>query len=136
MSISPELKRITLLLEESYHNLGGLIDFMHAIRTDKNDFSGKKNCGLKTIAGLFSKSVWEHVSGAGGHIVVKHKLTHIVINYSNHKDPIDAGAAVTIAETVQKHINALAKDFLGIKGGKWGVVPDFKTIARRIVAEK
>ena len=135
MSISPELKRVTMLLEESYINAGGLIDFMQAVRTDKNDFSGKYNCGLKIVANLFYKSVWEHVSGPGGHIEVKHRLTGTVINFSNHKDPVDAAAVMTIAEKVQKHLNILGNDIFAFKAGSWKVKPDFQAIAKCLVKE-
>ena len=133
MSISTELKLLTKILEDSYHNASGLIDFMKIVRTDKNDFSGKYNCRLKVVSGLFSKSVWSHVSGPGGHIVVKHKLTHVVVNFSNHEDPVDAGAMLDIAERVQSHLNILANEIFGFKKGAWKKVPNFEAIAKHIV---
>ncbi len=121
------------LLKDSYldairpHGLGA---FMRMVRTDKNDFSGKYNCGLKVISKLFSPSVWTHVSGPGGHITVKHKITGVVIDFSNHKDPVDPGAVRSIAEKVQEHLNILGNDIFHFPQGSWKIAPDFEKIAK------
>ena len=133
MAISTELKRISKLLEESYDNAFGLIEFMKFVRTEKNDFSGKNNCKLKTISGLFSKSVWSDVSSPGGHITVKHKFTGIVINFSNHKDPVDKGAVVDIAEKIQEHLNILGNEVFMFKSN-WKELPNFEKIAKKLLS--
>ena len=129
MSVSVEK-----ILADSYANALGLIEFMQSVRTEDNDFSGKYNFRLKNLSGLFSKTVWDSVGGPGGHIVVKHKLTGVIINFSNHKDPVDPGAVEDIAERVQAHLNCLGNDIFQYKGRNWKEVPDFKAVAKRLTS--
>jgi len=123
------------LLKDSYIDAtsqNGLAAFMYLVRTDKNDFSGKYNCSLKVISNLFSESVWACVSSPGGHITVKHKITGVVINFSNHKNPVDPGAIMTIAEKVQEHLNILGNEIFMFKQGCWKVAPNFEKIAKAL----
>lgn len=123
---------VAKILEESYANALNLAELMYRVRGEKNDFSGKYNLPLKDLSRFFAKTVWESVGGPGGHIIVKHRLTGVVINFSNHKDPVDPGAVLDIAERVQHHLNILGNEIFQFKTRNWKEKPDFKAVAKRI----
>jgi hypothetical protein len=93
-------------LQLSYNEAENLIDFIHNVRTEENDFSGKESVNLRTVNHLFNAS-WTNICTKSGHKKFKHSVTKVVIEYSNHQDPLDPGAAQEMAEKIQAHINIL-----------------------------
>ena len=112
----------------------GLIAFTAEIRTQKNDLSGKYNCKKKRIQQLFSETVWENASSPSGHIILKNKITGTVINFSNHKDPVDPGAALSLFEIVQDYRNFLGNEIFCFGKYGWSIEPDYKDSLARFIA--
>jgi len=117
------------LLRASYQDAirkNGLIDFTIKIRGPKNDFSGKYQIKQYDLDTLFSKIVWHDEEKTGGHKKFIHKITNIVIEHKNHgKNTVDPGAALTIYDQVQKHLNILCNDIFDYKENNWKTEPDY-----------
>jgi hypothetical protein len=120
------------LLRASFLDAKTLISFLEEVRGPKNDLSGKYNFRLKDLRGIFSKDVWTDTSDPGGHTKLKHKITGVVINYSNHKDPVDPGAMASIVDKVQEHVNILGNDIFSFNKRNFKEAPDFEKIARKL----
>jgi hypothetical protein len=120
------------LLRASFLDAKNLAVFLQDVRGPENDLAGKYNFKLKDLRRVFSKEVWTDTSDPGGHTKLKHKITGVVINYSNHKDPIDPGAMISIVDKVQEHVNMLGNDIFGFHQRNFKEEPDFKEIARKL----
>ena len=112
----------------------GLIAFTAEIRTPKNDLSGKYNCRKKRIQQLFSETVWENASSPSGHIILKNKITGTVINFSNHKDPVDPGAISSLFEIVQEYLDFMGTKVFCFKKYGWTIEPNYKDSLARFTA--
>ena len=101
-------------LEQCYLEAKPLIKFITDVRgvKGKNDLNcrnlGKKNVQLKEIQKLFEKkTLWEDIASrtGTGHRKWHHLVSNFVIEYSNHQDPVDPGAIMTLVEKIQEHLN-------------------------------
>lgn len=127
------------LLQESYHDAtrkGGLIDFTKKIRTEKNDSSGKFSVKESELSRLFSKPVWDELSTKSGHRKIKNKITDVVVEYANHNKDIDPGAAQTIFEAVQNHLNILNNDIFSYKSNNWKTNPDYQVSEHNLIRRR
>ncbi len=132
MSIS--LQERQSILKECYVEATkkkGLIDFTKEIRTENNDLSGKYSLKQARLAKLFSSAVWIDASKKGGHRKVSNVVTGVVIEYADHQKDIDPGAAQTIFERVQTHLNILCNDIFGYKKYNWKFPPSYPASASR-----
>ena len=101
----------TKLLEATYTESERLIDFLAKVGKPKKRDPGKKTFSLHYLNSLF-KEGWETLP-KGGHNKFKHLASDVVIEYKAHEDPVDPGAAVSIAQQVQLHINRFYYSILG-----------------------
>ena len=109
----------------------GLIDFTAEIRTEKKDFSGKYSVKQARLDNLFSGSAWKEITTKSGHRKLTNEITHVVVEYGNHEKDIDPGAAKSVFDAVQEHINMLFKIIYPGKVQSWKVEPDYKgSVAR------
>ena len=107
----------------------GPIDFVHKIRTPKNDLSGKYSIKQADLEALFSDKVWKDIKVKSGHRKLIHRVTHHVIEFGNHEKDIDPGAVLTIMDTVQRALNFLGNEVFEGKG--WKEEPDYEISAKR-----
>jgi hypothetical protein len=95
--------------------------------------SGKYGCKRNTIDNLFENAVWKNISTESGHKVFQNIFTKVVVNYSNHKDPVDPAAVITIADKIQDHINILGNEIFCFTTENWKEAPDFIKSAKRVI---
>lgn len=122
------------LLQESYQNAtrkGGLIEFTQEIRTDKNNFFGKYSVTFNRIGKLFTENVWSEVATGSGHRKFENQVTHIMIEYKNHGEGVDPGAAQSIFEQVQTHLNILNDEIFHYVVYNWKTEPDYEASVDR-----
>ena len=130
--ISEQNQATIELLKSTYANVENLVKFLARYRGPKNDNSGKKHIPKQLLESLFDRS-WSESSTGNGHKKFIHRITNIVVEYSNHQDPVDKGAVVTIAGQIQDHINIFYSETLGYSvRSKAKRVPDFVEIAERL----
>ena len=112
----------------------GLIAFTQKIRTPKNDLSGKYSVKQKDLDKLFSENVWVDLKKVGGHRKLQNKVTGVIIEYAAHgnKGGIDPGAALTILDAVQNHLNILGNDVFKYEKCNWKKEPDYQASVRRL----
>ena len=108
----------------------GLIEFVQKLRKSEEKYKTKKG----DVYALFSRlPLWEKQTTKNGHVKFKHKITKICIGYSNHGDTeLDPGAAVTIREAVQKHLNIFNNQIFGWKTQNWKSEPNYAQAERRL----
>ncbi len=111
---------------------GGLIEFTRDVRGEDGKESGKYSIKQTDLDTLFSKSVWNEQKTGSGHRKLKHIITGIVIEYADHKKEIDSGAAKTILEQVQKHLNILCNEVFCYTTGNWKEEPDYSAVLLRL----
>ena len=117
---------LRLLIQQSYDEVQrNLVDFTNDIRTDNNDMPGKYSLRVRDLDKIFDASLWEDRTRKTGHRILKNRVTHIVINYSHHESDVDPGAAITILESVQEHINILHDQIFKYPGYGWNTPPNY-----------
>lgn len=129
MAVSVQ-KRV-LLLRESFQDAHSLIEFTKQIRGEKNDMSGKYSLKQSELTNLFSKAVWKDLSKRGGHRKLQNRVTGIVVEYADHSKQIDPGAAISVLNAVQKHLNILCNKIFAYTNRNWKTVPDYKQAEKR-----
>lgn len=113
-------------LEASYHEATRkLIDFTQQIRTDQNDLSGKTSVKLRDLRNLFDTSLWEDRPAKSGHRILKNRITHIRVEYGNHKNDVEPGDAEDVYNQVQEHLNILNNIIFAYSAHNWKVPPDY-----------
>lgn len=105
------ITKLAAQLDLTYNETETLMRFIRDVRGPDNTFSGKYSVKLNTINSLFNAS-WETIPTKSGHKKLKHSITQVVIEYSNHDSPLDPGAAENIAKQVQSHINLFFYSYL------------------------
>jgi hypothetical protein len=128
------------LLGNTYNEAEKLCAFMADYRGPKNNKAGKFSTNLNTINNLFDNSTWELLKASNGHRKFKHPVTKIIVEYSAHQDPLDPGAAETVSEQIQLHINQFYYKELGFgRRSKQAVEhknkktkPNFKQLSNKI----
>lgn len=122
------LKQQTDLLKDSYLDAtrkDGLIDFTIQVHT------GKYSVKQADLDNLFTKTVWIDQKVKGGHRKLENAVTKIVVEYSNHAKDIDPGAAETILNQVQEHLNILCNEIFRYEKDNWKVDPDYGVSVER-----
>lgn len=130
--MSVQTQVIVKELQKSYKEAFRLIDFTEAVRGQKNENQGKYSIKLQDLSKLFKDWVERP---DGGHKKVQHRLTHVTVKYSNHGNgDLDPGAAETILDAVQTHLNLLHNEIFKYPHRGWDkgkFMPDFKTSAEQ-----
>lgn len=107
--------------------LGG---FMQNLRAPKAQY----NCRRDEVLTFFRKlPLWQEVRNASGHAIFKHKVTGVVVGLQAHGgNTVNPTQMNSILEGVQKHINKLGNDILGIGRGWRTTVPDYRRALERL----
>lgn len=130
-----ELILIKNILKDSYEEAtgrNGLIEFTKEIRGENNNLSGKYSLKTNRVNRMFSLYGWEESRHASGHRKLIHKITKVVIEYSNHQQQVDPGAAESILNSVQHHLNILCNDIFKYQSNNWKKEPNFVTAAKEL----
>ena len=93
------------------HKKDGLIDFTQLVWGPKKDMYGKYSVKHGDLSKMFSAGLWIEHETKSGHRKLTNKLTQVVVEYSKHDD-IGPGAAISILNSVQKHLNRLFDDII------------------------
>lgn len=119
-------------LQECYKNAtNSLIGYTEDVRTEENDNSGKYSIKTSQVNKLFASPVWEEKKAASGHRKFKNAVTKIVVEYAAHQKDIDPGAAETILDQVQEHLNILNNVIFDYKTRNFKKEPDYRASAER-----
>lgn len=124
------------LLQIAISETPGLIGFTKKMRNESGKYSLKQD-NLKNI---FDTELWKEHKTKNGHRKLTNRVTKVVVEYGSHNKDIDPGAADTILDQVQKHINLLYNETLVFpqlykhEGGYLKKrTPDIKASARKLI---
>ena len=121
-------------IQECYHNAtskNGLIDYTIEIRGPKNDNSGKYSEKTSRVNRLFQSAIWKEKKAASGHKKFENMITKIIVEYAAHQNMMDPGAAETILNQVQEHLNILNNVIFAYTTENFKEEPDYQAAERR-----
>ena len=96
-------------LKQCHADNKALVSFLAQVADPKKKFSGKYNVSLSDVSCLFEKKLWIWIANSTGHAKWKHPLSEIIIEYSNHQDPVDPASIMNIFNRCQSHLDFFKK---------------------------